>query len=52
MVTKSGKTKNSDKKRLSKGWRTHVRRMKQEARKSGSDQNKSPRSPRPAVETK
>jgi hypothetical protein len=35
-TSKTGKTKP---KRMSKGWRKHIRRMKQAARKPGSDQH-------------
>lgn len=36
MTDKTNKTSNKNKKRLSKGLRTHIRRLKQEARKEGT----------------
>jgi hypothetical protein len=42
MVDNTSKTKTKPK-RLSKGWRTHIRRLKQVARKSGTAPNWPPR---------
>jgi hypothetical protein len=52
MVAKTSKTKKSEQKRASKGWRTHIRRMKQESRKTSSDHNQPVRTSRPPAETK
>ena len=52
MATKTDEKKVKKQKRMSKGWRTHLRRQKQEARKSGTDQKKPVRKPATTVEAK